>query len=116
MVGTGIRCGVLGFNYYVPMKKIGRRSGTTLAKRKDFDENDKLQQRPFSPLKISKSNIARAAIGVFGLGFIDAGYSGDWSRIGVITSESEELLKVAAFLVVPLCIFLVFFLPTDTDS
>ncbi|XP_014508303.1 uncharacterized protein LOC106767862 [Vigna radiata var. radiata] len=116
MVGTGIRCGVLGFNYYVPLKKIGRRFGATLAKRKDFDDNDKLQQIPFSPLKISKSNIARAAIGVFGLGFIDAGYSGDWSRIGVITSESEELLKVAAFLVVPLCIFLVFFLPTDTDS
>ncbi|QCD80475.1 hypothetical protein DEO72_LG2g796 [Vigna unguiculata] len=94
MVGTGMRCGVLGLNYCVPVRKFGRRFGTTLARRKDFEENDKIQQRPFSPLKISKSIIARAAIGVFGLGFIDAGYSGDWSRIGVITSQSEELLKI----------------------
>jgi len=33
-------------------------------------------------------------------------YSGDWSRIGVLSKETEELLKLAAFLVVPLCIFL----------
>lgn len=35
-------------------------------------------------------------------------YSGDWSRIGVVSEESEELLKSAAFLVVPFCFFLVF--------
>ncbi|TQE06485.1 hypothetical protein C1H46_007984 [Malus baccata] len=51
----------------------------------------------------------RAAVAAFRLGFIDAGYSGDWSRIGAISKESEELLKVAAFLVVPLCLFLIFF-------
>ncbi|ESW26849.1 hypothetical protein PHAVU_003G153300 [Phaseolus vulgaris] len=112
MVVTGTRCGVLCLNYCVPVRKFG----TTLAKRKDFEENGKPQQRPFFPLRISKSIISRGAIGMFGLGFIDAGYSGDWSRIGVITPQSEELLKVAAFLVVPLCIFLVFFLPTDSNS
>ncbi|CAN6581715.1 unnamed protein product [Malus baccata var. baccata] len=35
----------------------------------------------------------RAAVAAFRLGFIDAGYSGDWSRIGAISKESEELLK-----------------------
>ncbi|EPS64943.1 hypothetical protein M569_09846, partial [Genlisea aurea] len=44
-------------------------------------------------------------IGIFALGFIDAGYSGDWSRIGVISTETEDFLKAAAFVVVPLCIF-----------
>ncbi|CAJ1944881.1 unnamed protein product [Sphenostylis stenocarpa] len=90
---TGMRGGVLGFNYCVPVRKIGRRFGRALAKRKDFEENGKSQQGPFSPLRISRSILARGAIGVFGLGFVDAGYSGDWSRIGVITQQSEELLK-----------------------
>ncbi|RWV83839.1 hypothetical protein GW17_00054503, partial [Ensete ventricosum] len=29
-------------------------------------------------------------------------YSGDWSRIGVISKETEDLLKIAAYLVTPL--------------
>lgn len=37
-------------------------------------------------------------------------YSGDWSRIGVISRGTEDLLKTAAFFVVPLCIFVIFFL------
>ena len=37
-------------------------------------------------------------------------YSGDWSRIGVISRETEDLLKAATYLVVPLCILLIFFL------
>ncbi|RZR75478.1 hypothetical protein BHM03_00058845, partial [Ensete ventricosum] len=28
-------------------------------------------------------------------------YSGDWSRIGVISKETEDLLKIAAYLVTP---------------
>ncbi|KAI3966905.1 hypothetical protein MKW92_038370 [Papaver armeniacum] len=32
---------------------------------------------------------------------------GDWSRIGVVSEENEELLKVAAFVVVPLCLYLI---------
>nr|KYP51446.1 hypothetical protein KK1_026731 [Cajanus cajan] len=87
-----------------------------LAKRKEFQNNGKTQQRPFFPLRVSKSILVRGAIGVFGLGFVDAGYSGDWSRIGVITQQNEELLKVAAFLVVTLCIFLIFFLPSEPNS
>ncbi|KAJ1433568.1 putative transmembrane protein [Sesbania bispinosa] len=95
-----------------------RRFWTPLAKRKDFQENSKSQQaqQPFFSLRVSKSILARAAIGVFGLGFIDAGYSGDWSRIGVITPQSEELLKLAAFLVVPFCVFLIFSLSNEPNS
>ncbi|KAK7265197.1 hypothetical protein RJT34_32813 [Clitoria ternatea] len=110
---TGKSVGVLCVGYCVPVRKTRRRCWTTLAKRKEFQENDKSQQRP---LRVSKSVIARTAIGVFGLGFVDAGYSGDWSRIGVITQQSEELLKVAAFLVIPLCLFLIFSLPNEPNS
>ncbi|KAI4387608.1 hypothetical protein MLD38_000028 [Melastoma candidum] len=46
--------------------------------------------------------LVRSAVALFGLGFIDAGYSGDWSRIGVISRETEEMLRLAAFVVVPL--------------
>ncbi|TKY54662.1 hypothetical protein E2542_SST19074 [Spatholobus suberectus] len=113
---SGRSCGILGLAYCVPARKIRRKFRTTLAKRKEFQENGKSQQRPFIPLRVSKPILARGAIGVFGLGFIDAGYSGDWSRIGVITPQSEELLKVAAFLVVPLCIFLIFSLPNEPNS
>lgn len=34
------------------------------------------------------------------LALIDAAYSGDWSRIGVITTDTEELLKKAVWVVV----------------
>ncbi|KAK7388412.1 hypothetical protein VNO78_23228 [Psophocarpus tetragonolobus] len=113
---TGRSCNGLWPAYYVPVRKIGRKFATTLAKRKDVQDNRKFQQRPFFSPKISKSILARGAIGLFGLGFLDAGYSGDWSRIGAITPHTEELLKVAAFLVLPLCIFLIFFLPTERNS
>ncbi|TYJ39190.1 hypothetical protein E1A91_A04G049400v1 [Gossypium mustelinum] len=72
------------------------------------------QQLPKFQLKVSNTVIARSVVVLFGLGFIDAGagrctfrYSGDWSRIGVISKDVEDLLKIAAFLVVPFCIFLV---------
>lgn len=48
-----------------------RKFHPTLAKKKDNESQQ--QQPPFSSLRISNSNLARAAIGVFGLGFIDAG-------------------------------------------
>ncbi|AES92456.1 hypothetical protein MtrunA17_Chr4g0073501 [Medicago truncatula] len=99
-----------------PSLSARRRFCTALAKKKDdVQDNNESQQQSFLPLKVSKSNLARAAIGVFGLGFIDAGYSGDWSRIGVITQQNEELLKLAAFLVVPICVFFIFFLPNESN-
>ncbi|KAE9602368.1 hypothetical protein Lal_00049703 [Lupinus albus] len=113
MAITGRSCSVIYLTSYLSATNHGSKFGTStiFAKKKEFIKN-----QPFFKLNISKSLFARTAIGVLGLGFIDAGYSGDWSRIGVITTQSEELLKVAAFVVVPFCIFLIFSLPNDSDS
>ncbi|XP_012071575.1 uncharacterized protein LOC105633562 isoform X2 [Jatropha curcas] len=94
-------------NLYPP-KKNGQKYFATLAKKRDdLSEDSKTQKKqPFFPLRVSNSILSQSAVAVFGLGFIDAG--GDWSRIGVISKESEDLLKIAAFVVIPLCIFLVF--------
>ncbi|CAF2030744.1 unnamed protein product [Brassica napus] len=78
---------------------------TVVSKRRDLPEKAN-EKRPFLQIKVPNTILARSAIAVLGLGFIDAGYSGDWSRIGVLSKETEELLKLAAFLVVPLCIVL----------
>ncbi|VVB10904.1 unnamed protein product [Arabis nemorensis] len=78
---------------------------TVMSKGRDFPEKSN-EKRPVLRINVPNIILARSAIAVLGLGFIDAGYSGDWSRIGVISTETEELLKIAAFLVVPLCIFL----------
>ncbi|KAL3824668.1 hypothetical protein ACJIZ3_020697 [Penstemon smallii] len=81
----------------------------TLAKKKDLSEISSPENKPIFPLKLASSKILiQSAIGIFALGFIDAGYSGDWSRIGVITTETEDLLRAAAFLIIPLCLFLIF--------
>ncbi|KAL7137971.1 hypothetical protein ABFS83_10G130900 [Erythranthe nasuta] len=84
---------------------------STKSQKKDFSEkkSSKKENKALLPLKLSGTKILiQSAIGVFALGFIDAGYSGDWSRIGVVSRGTEDLLKAAAFLVVPLCIFLIF--------
>ncbi|XP_057968241.1 uncharacterized protein LOC131157851 [Malania oleifera] len=89
---------------------------TTLARKRDLSENSRAKQGPIFPLKVSNTILARAMVAVFGLGFIDAGYSGDWSRIGVISKGSEDLLKAAAFVVVPLCLFLILSLSREPNS
>ncbi|KAI6680517.1 hypothetical protein NL676_034398 [Syzygium grande] len=95
----------------------GRKSVAILAKKGDLtDHSSKTRQRPGFALRVSNPILAQAAIAVLGLGFIDAGYSGDWSRIGAISKEGEDLLKIAAFLVVPLCIFAIFSVSKDSDS
>ncbi|KAJ4767460.1 DNA-directed RNA polymerase subunit beta [Rhynchospora pubera] len=85
------------------------------AKKPSFGESAKQANSDSisSSFKLSKSLIARAGVVLFALGFIDAGYSGDWSRVGVITRESEELLKFAAFFVIPLCILVTISIPKD---
>ncbi|XP_031271238.1 uncharacterized protein LOC116129646 [Pistacia vera] len=99
---------------YLTLNKNGSKPVITLAKKKDFSETSTPQQQKF-PIKLSTSLLPSAAIAVFGLGFIDAGYSGDWSRIGVISEETEALLKAAAFVVVPLCIFLIVYLSREPE-
>ncbi|CAN6880523.1 unnamed protein product [Brassica oleracea] len=85
--------------------KTGGGLVTVVSKKRGLPEKAN-EKRPFLQIKVPNTILARSAIAVLGLGFIDAGYSGDWSRIGVLSKETEELLKLAAFLVVPLCIFL----------
>ncbi|XP_031489758.2 uncharacterized protein LOC116257282 [Nymphaea colorata] len=68
------------------------------------------------PARVSTALIARSAIAVVALGFIDAGYSGDWSRIGVISRETEEVLRQAAYFVVPLCLYLIFKFSVEEET
>ncbi|KAF8717964.1 hypothetical protein HU200_025428 [Digitaria exilis] len=65
---------------------------------------------------LSKSVLLRSGVALFALGFVDAGYSGDWSRIGAISKDTEELLKLGAYVVVPLCVALVFSLSEDSNN
>eukprot|EP00271_Cylindrocystis_brebissonii_P003126 TRINITY_DN1386_c0_g1_i2.p1 TRINITY_DN1386_c0_g1~~TRINITY_DN1386_c0_g1_i2.p1 ORF type:complete len:180 (-),score=14.84 TRINITY_DN1386_c0_g1_i2:637-1176(-) len=46
-------------------------------------------------------------VAILTLGFIDAGYSGDWSRIGFLTKEQEGLLQTTALFLVPLSGFVI---------
>ncbi|KAL3746231.1 hypothetical protein ACJRO7_015222 [Eucalyptus globulus] len=95
----------------------GRNLGAILAKKGDLtDRSSKTRRQPGFALRVSNPLLTKAAIAVFGLGFIDAGYSGDWSRIGAISKEGEDLLKIAAFVVVPLCIFAIFSVSKDSES
>ncbi|CAN6296042.1 unnamed protein product [Urochloa humidicola] len=57
---------------------------------------------------LSKSVLLRSGVALFALGFVDAGYSGDWSRIGAISKDTEDLLKLGAYAVVPLSLALIF--------
>nr|XP_009588251.1 uncharacterized protein LOC104085841 [Nicotiana tomentosiformis]XP_016470547.1 PREDICTED: uncharacterized protein LOC107792822 [Nicotiana tabacum] len=96
---------------YLFLKYRDRRSKhvtISYAKKREISENSTGQENSIFSLKIPRKFLAQAAVGVFALGFIDAGYSGDWSRIGVISKESEELLKIAAYFVVPLCLYFIF--------
>ncbi|KAL3532982.1 hypothetical protein ACH5RR_006503 [Cinchona calisaya] len=107
---------ICGSNASFLLLKNHRRSATlALAKKRDFSENSRTQESIFS-LKFSNRFLAQSAIAVFSLGFIDAGYSGDWSRIGVISKGNEDLLKAAAFVVVPFCFFLIFSLSKKTED
>ncbi|XP_059454846.1 uncharacterized protein LOC132185046 isoform X2 [Corylus avellana] len=99
---------------YPFVRRNGRNFGISMAKKKDLSDNSRAQQETIFPLKISAPILARSVVAVLGLGFIDAG--GDWSRIGVISKETEDLLKLAAFAVVPLCIFLIFSFTRESEA
>ncbi|XP_052200144.1 uncharacterized protein LOC127806719 [Diospyros lotus] len=101
------------FSCLVAKKNARKLRATALvaAQKRDLAENsgESKQQPGFPLMKVSSRKIlSQTAVAVLGLGFVDAGYSGDWSRIGVISRETEDLLKLGAFFVVPLCIFLIF--------
>nr|GMC91261.1 DNA-directed RNA polymerase subunit beta [Ipomoea batatas]GMD25899.1 DNA-directed RNA polymerase subunit beta [Ipomoea batatas]GMD28812.1 DNA-directed RNA polymerase subunit beta [Ipomoea batatas] len=106
-----VSCRSTAFSYLFPHRRKYAAAAIALAEKRDLANNNSspTQQKPIFPLKLSKTLLAQSALGIFALGFIDAGYSGDWSRIGVISKESEHLLKISAFFVVPLCLFLIFY-------
>ncbi|GAB4853633.1 hypothetical protein Ancab_017824 [Ancistrocladus abbreviatus] len=87
-----------------------------LAEKKDFPKKSSIQQNSTPSFSLPYKFLSQSAIAVFSLGFIDAGYSGDWSRIGVISKESEEMLKIASYVVVPLCLFLIFSLSRESEN
>lgn len=64
----------------------------------------------YKKLRLTNYTLAKLALTIFGLGFIDAGYSGDWSRINVISKETEEFLKLATFVLVPLLLFSIIYI------
>ncbi|CAN1157719.1 hypothetical protein LINPERPRIM_LOCUS27349 [Linum perenne] len=92
------------------------------ARRKDdSNKNNSSPPQPDFRLKLPGNIliaklVSSAAVAVFALGFVDAGYSGDWSRIGAISKETEELLKVASFLVVPFCALIVISIAKSDES
>jgi hypothetical protein len=47
---------------------------------------------------------------------VDCRYSGDWSRIGAISMETEELLKLGAYVVVPLSVALIFLVSDNSND
>ncbi|KAK0571852.1 hypothetical protein LWI29_022626 [Acer saccharum] len=99
------KCFIFNLNSsYLLLKKnvTTTKSIITLAQKRDLSENSTTKQQQYFPIRVSNPILPRVAVALFGLGFVDAGYSRDWSRIGVISEETEALLKVAAFVVVPL--------------
>ncbi|CAM8945826.1 unnamed protein product [Rhodiola kirilowii] len=94
-------------NFDSKKRNGGRRGKMVVAKRRP--EESKKGELKFPIKKI----LSQVGIGVLSLGFIDAGYSGDWSRIGVISKEAEDVLKAAAFVVVPICMYVVYMISQE---
>ncbi|XP_042414970.1 uncharacterized protein LOC122004106 isoform X1 [Zingiber officinale] len=100
----------------LPWKRAARQFPATRAKKEEAEGGGtKAEENTTSAFSLSAaaSTLARPAVAAFGLGFLDAGgtrYSGDWSRIGAISKETEEFLKIAAYFVVPFCFLLIYFI------
>lgn len=54
-----------------------------------------------SPFYSRPSFWVQSALVLFALAYIDAAFSGDWSRIGVLSKETEANLRLGAYVVVP---------------
>ncbi|WOG97520.1 hypothetical protein DCAR_0416860 [Daucus carota subsp. sativus] len=87
---------------------IGRKFSRIITSAKREESYGKTDDKPSAfPIKVPKKVLAQSVVAILGLGFVDAGYSGDWSRIGAISRETEDLLKLGAFVVVPLCLYFI---------
>uniref|UniRef100_A0A7C8Z6F7 DUF7887 domain-containing protein n=1 Tax=Opuntia streptacantha TaxID=393608 RepID=A0A7C8Z6F7_OPUST len=65
--------------------KKSQKSTKISARKQDFPQNSETGKKSLIESKFSNRILAQSAIAVLGLGFVDAGYSGDWSRIRVIS-------------------------------
>ncbi|KAG0487887.1 hypothetical protein HPP92_006698 [Vanilla planifolia] len=97
----------------VQIERNSKELRPTQAKKTNMDFQN---GEPNFRFRVSRALVARSAIAVFALGFIDAGYSGDWSRVGVLSNDAEVVLKSAAYLVVPLCFLLILFISGEEKS
>ncbi|XP_024400008.1 uncharacterized protein [Physcomitrium patens] len=76
------------------------RKRRVIATAQERDE-DRLQGGGEKPFYAAIEFWIQAALVVVAFGFVDAGYSGDWSRIGALSPETEAQLRTAAYFVVP---------------
>ncbi|CAN0838243.1 hypothetical protein LINGRAHAP2_LOCUS2055 [Linum grandiflorum] len=98
-----------------------KKSKPLAARRKDDGDDSDSAPQPNFRLKLPGNIpigklVASSAKAVLGLGFVDAGYSGDWSRIGAISKETEDLLKVASILVALFCVLIVISISKQEES
>lgn len=70
-------------------------------------ENDEGGVDDSKPFYAASEFWIQVAVVILTVGFVDAGYSGDWSRIGAISRETEAQLRIGAYLVVPVSAVLV---------
>ncbi|AQL08840.1 hypothetical protein Zm00014a_016351 [Zea mays] len=100
----------------LPRQLAPRRTARCSAKKKAANEAKDDRRAGDGAGVLSRTVMLRAGVALFALGFVDAGYSGDWSRIGAISKDTEELLKLGAYAVVPLSLALIIWLPEgDSD-
>ncbi|KAG0620860.1 hypothetical protein M758_4G250200, partial [Ceratodon purpureus] len=95
----------LGFGRKVDLGFEHGRSGLLVKSQ----ENDKVgpQVDDNKPFYAALEFRIQVAVVILTLGFVDAGYSGDWSRIGALSRETEAQLRTAAYVIVPLSAALV---------
>ncbi|KAH7315865.1 hypothetical protein KP509_21G068600 [Ceratopteris richardii] len=98
-------------------KKMARRLGIVRlearegdAEREGAEEVNEVGQKSFSVPRLA----LQAFICILTLGFLDAGYSGDWSRIGVLSKDVEAALQLAAYGVVPLSLILLWLVSSSS--
>ncbi|KAI5059170.1 hypothetical protein GOP47_0025489 [Adiantum capillus-veneris] len=92
-------------------RRLQQRSVVLRAGRGGAEEEGEVKQPSFSFTRLG----AQALICVLTLGFLDAGYSGDWSRIGVLSKELESAFRVGAYGVVPFSVILLWLISTSNQ-
>ena len=98
-----------GTAFVAPMKSASDRSIASIPRASSSGGDDDRAEDEPAPSAMTIVADARwfntyvhAAVVVGILGFLDAGYSGDWSRIGAVSVETEAALRRAAVILAEL--------------